>query len=366
VLGGDVAIAMSYVDGDWDSDDLVTLFRLIARGSDAGTPLRWATLARIGQRLGHAWRANTRRGSRRNIRAHYDLGNDFFGLWLDDTRSYSSAIFASSATTLYEASLAKLDRVCQRLRLQRGDHLLEIGTGWGGLALHAARHYGCRVTTTTISQEQYEFARQRVAEAGLQARVQVLLQDYRDLTGCFDKLVSIEMIEAVGHRYLDTFFGQCSKLLAPGGTMLLQAIVMPERRYDNYLASVDFIRHAIFPGGSLPSVAAMLESIGRTSSLRFVAAQDFAPHYAETLRRWREAFCGNLAEVRLQGYPEQFIRLWDYYLCYCEAAFAERQIGLLQLEFEQPARNYPRSYLPKTMARDVTAAQASCPVGELP
>jgi cyclopropane-fatty-acyl-phospholipid synthase len=255
-------------------------------------------------------------------------------LWLDDTWSYSSGVFSSPNTTLRDASIEKLDRVCRKLDLRRGDHLLEIGTGWGGLAIHAAQHYGCRVTTTTISRQQFDLASRRIEAAGLTERITLLLHDYRDLTGRFDKLASIEMIEAVGHQYLDTYFRKCAQLLTPEGSMVLQAIVMPERHYEEYLHSVDFIRRYIFPGGSLPSLASVLESVGRSSQLRFVHAEDFAPHYAETLRRWRKAFRERLADVRTLGYSDELIRLWDYYLCYCEAAFEERHIGVVQIQFD--------------------------------
>jgi cyclopropane-fatty-acyl-phospholipid synthase len=336
VFGGSLAAAMSYVRGDWDCNNLTELLRLFVRNSAAAARLDggWSRLTRPLHRLVHRLRANNQAGSRRNIRAHYDLGNEFFQLWLDDTWAYSCGIFPSPDATLREASIEKFDRMCRKLDLQPNDHLLEIGTGWGGLAMHAVKHYGCRVTTTTISQQQFDLARARIEAAGLGARITLLLQDYRDLIGRYDKLVSIEMIEAVGHQYLDAYFGKCSELLKPDGSMLLQAIVMPERRYDEYLHSVDFIRRYIFPGGCLPSVATILESIGRASRLRFVHAEDFGPHYAETLRRWRNAFHERLADVRRLGYSEDLIRLWQYYLCYCEAAFEERHVGVVQIQFD--------------------------------
>jgi cyclopropane-fatty-acyl-phospholipid synthase len=335
-LGGSLAAAMSYVRGDWECSNLTDLFRLFVRNSAAAEKLDsgWSRLTRPLHRLVHHLCANNRAGSRRNIRAHYDLGNDFFQLWLDETLAYSCGIFASPDATLREASVEKFDRVCRKLDLQPNDHLLEIGTGWGGLAMHAAKHYGCRVTTTTISQQQFDLARARIEAAGLAGQITLLLQDYRDLTGRFDKLVSIEMIEAVGHQYLDAYFAKCGELLKPDGSMLLQAIVMPERRYDEYLHSVDFIRRYIFPGGCLPSVATILEAIGRSSRLRLVHAEDFGLHYAETLRRWRMTFCQRLADVRSLGYSEDLIRLWQYYLCYCEAAFEERHVGVVQVQFD--------------------------------
>lgn len=337
-LGGTLAVAESYIRGDWDCDDLATLLRIFVRNLDAADRLNSgvARLLRLGHRLYHWRRGNSRPGSRRNIAAHYDLGNDFFRLWLDESLAYSSGIFLTPDVTMEAASCEKFDRVCRKLELRPQDHLLEIGSGWGGLALHAAGRYGCRVSTTTISSEQYALAKTRIADAGLGGRVNLLREDYRDLRGRFDKLASIEMIEAVGQRHFDTFFRRCGELLKPDGSLVLQAIVMPERRYDAYLRSVDFIQRYVFPGGCLPSLAAMLESAGRTTDLRFVHAEDFAPHYAETLRRWRRAFLARRDDVRRLGYPEEFLRLWEYYLCYCEAVFEERYLGVVQIQFDRP------------------------------
>jgi len=338
VCGGTLAVAETYLRGDWDCDDLTSLFRIFLRNRETAGRLdgMLARAAHFGHRLFHVWHANSREGSRRNISAHYDLGNEFYRLWLDETLAYSCGIFPAGDSTMREASEEKFDRVCRKLALRPGDEVLEIGTGWGGFALHAVERYGCRVTTTTISREQLQLARERIVAAGLEDRIQLLKRDYRDLRGLFDKLVSIEMIEAVGHRYLDQFFGQCGRLLRPDGSLLLQAIVMPERGYAAYLDSVDFIQRYIFPGGCLPSLAAILESVGRTTDLRLVHAEDFAPHYAETLRRWRTAFHERSAEVRELGHSEQFLRLWNYYLSYCEAAFEERYIGVMQLQFDKP------------------------------
>jgi cyclopropane-fatty-acyl-phospholipid synthase len=338
VLGGTLSVAESYLNGDWECDDLTSLFRIFVRNRNSASKLDGglAKLASYGHRLFHWWQANTRRGSRRNIGAHYDLGNDFFGLWLDDTMAYSSGIFPAPGASLREASVEKFDRVCRKLNLRPSDEVLEIGTGWCGFAIHAAKNYGCHVTTTTISREQIDVAEQRIKEAGLASQVMLLQQDYRDLSGQFDKLVSIEMIEAVGYQFLDDFFQQCNRLLRPDGSLVLQAIVMPERGYGQYLKSVDFIQRYIFPGGCLPSLGAILASIDRATDLRFVHAEDFAPHYAETLRRWRQSFHMRLDDVRRLGYSEQFIRLWNYYLCYCEAAFEERHVGVLQIQFDKP------------------------------
>ncbi len=338
-LGGSLGAAESYIAGEWQCDDLMGLMRLFVRNRHAASRLDrgWCWLMQVGARIGHWRRSNTRRSSRRNIGAHYDLGNDFFQLWLDDTLAYSSGVFPQWNATLREASLEKFDRVCRKLDLRPGDRVLEIGTGWGGFALHAARHFGCHVTTTTISREQHALACQRVKAAGLTDQITVLNCDYRDLTGQFDKLVSIEMIEAVGPQFLDAFFRKCGELLKPSGSMVLQGIVMPEHDYDKYLASVDFIRKHVFPGGSLPSAAALLESAGRASRLRCVQLEDFAPHYAETLRRWRANFEARLPEIRTLGYTERLIRLWRYYLCYCEAGFEERQVSVVQLVFDNAA-----------------------------
>ncbi|MCC7421248.1 MAG: class I SAM-dependent methyltransferase [Planctomycetaceae bacterium] len=339
LVGGTLSVAESYLQGDWDCDNLTSLFRIFLRDRQASESLEEGPLTRLanfGRRLLHWGNANTVAGSRRNISAHYDVGNEFYRLWLDETMAYSSAIFPHPTATLAEGSIEKFDRICRKLALGPSDKVVEIGTGWGGFALHAAGAYGSRITTTTISREQRSIARERIEAAGLADRITLLDQDYRDLRGRFDKLVSIEMIEAVGHRYLDAFFGQCSRLLVPDGSMVLQAIVMPERGYPAYLRSVDFLQRYIFPGGCVPSLGAMLDSVARATDLRFVHAEDLAPHYAETLRRWRIAFHARINDVRQLGYSETFLRMWHYYLCYCEAAFEERYIGVLQVQFDKP------------------------------
>lgn len=338
LLGGSLAAGEAYVRGDWDCDDLMSLFRVLTLDGETGNQLDGPSSAVWSwtRRLAHRLRANTRRGSRRNIEAHYDLGNEFFELMLDDTLAYSSGVFTSPTCGLREASVEKMDRICRKLDLQPADQVLEIGTGWGGWALHAAQHYGCRVTTTTISQRQYETARRRIDAAGLGDRITLLNADYRDLTGKYDKLVSIEMIEAVGHQYFDTFFGRCGELLEPHGRMALQCIVMPDRNYAKYLRSVDFIQRYVFPGGCLPSLGAIMESTARSGDLRTVHCEDFGSHYARTLAAWRSAFESRLADVRRLGYGEEFIRLWRYYLCYCQAAFEARYLGLVQLVLERP------------------------------
>jgi cyclopropane-fatty-acyl-phospholipid synthase len=338
VLGGTLSVAESYIQGDWDCDDLTALFRIFLRNRASTEKLDsgLSRLAKFTHKAYHWAHANTRSGSRTNIAAHYDLGNDFFALWLDETLAYSSGIFRTPADSMKAASAEKFDRICRKLDLKPGDSLVEIGSGWGGFAMHAAERYGSRVTTTTISKEQAAVARERIVEAGLGHLVNLLQSDYRDLTGRYDKLVSIEMIEAVGYRYLDQYFRACSDLLKPDGTMVIQAIVMPEQGYAQYLKSVDFIQRFVFPGGCLPSIAAMAEAAGRTTDLRLVHLEDFAPHYAQTLRLWRQAFHERIEEVRALGYDEAFIRLWNYYLCYCEAGFEERAIGVVQAQFDKP------------------------------
>ena len=338
ILAGSTGIGGSYIDGDWDCDDLTTLFQIFLRNQDCLDQVNGfkTFFANIFQRLGHFFNRNSKSGSRRNIAAHYDLGNDFYRLWLDDTMTYSSGIFRDMSDSMCDASIEKLDRVCRKLDLEEHTDVVEIGTGWGGFAIHAASNYGCRVTSTTISQQQHEEAQSRVSRASLYHKVKLLQDDYRNLSGSFDRLVSIEMIEAVGQQYLGRYIEKCSQLLKPDGSMLIQAITMPEKHYDRYLRNVDFIQKYIFPGGCLPSISAILESAGRQSDLRLVHCEDMAPHYAETLRRWRDAFDKNVDRVRNLGYPESFIRTWRYYLCYCEAAFEERHIGVHQLVFDKP------------------------------
>ena len=337
-FGGSVGAGESYMAGAWSCSDLTDLIRLMVLNQDVLDRVEGSFARLTGPlRKGLHWlNRNNRSGSRRNIGAHYDLGNDFFRLMLDDTMTYSCGIFETPQSTLREASIAKLDAICRKLDLQPDDHVLEIGTGWGGFALHAAQYYGCRVTTTTISRNQYELARERVAAAGLSERITLLLEDYRDLTGSYDKLVSIEMIEAVGHQFYDTYFAQCARLLKPNGQMLLQAITITDRRYESARHSVDFIQRYIFPGCTIPSVTAMLDSITRASDLKLSHLHDIGPHYATTLRRWRENFFEHIDAVRAQGYPESFIRMWEFYLCYCEGGFAERALGDVHMLLVKP------------------------------
>lgn len=336
--GGALGIAASYLDGDWDCHELTTLFGIMVRQIQSADQVNRG-LSRFGLALGrllHGVRRNTLRGSRRNIHDHYDLGNDFFEQFLDDTMSYSCAVYPCAESTLRQGSVEKMRRVCQMLDLDPGDHLVEIGTGWGGLAIHAARTYGCRVTTTTLSAEQRRYAIRRVKEAGLSDRVTVLLKDYRQLSGQFDKLVSVEMIEAIGHAYLPTFFGKCADLLKPNGRMAIQAITMPDHRYERYRRSADFIQRYVFPGSCVPSMAAMTQAMARRSDLRLAYVDEIGPHYARTLRDWRNRFFANIERVHALGYPQRLARLWNYYLCYCEAGFEQRYTGASQMLLVKP------------------------------
>ena len=337
-LRGGIGAAEAWMDGLFRAEDLTSAIRVIALNRKAldhldGGPVSFLKpLLRVAHRL----RRNDLEGSRRNIAAHYDLGNEFFELFLDPTLTYSSAIFDRPDVSLEQASIAKYDRLCRKLDLGPDDHLLEIGTGWGGMAIHAARTYGCRVTTTTISQEQYDLAKQRVAAAGLADRVEILFEDYRNLRGRYDKLVSIEMIEAVGSDHWDDYFRVCSEALKPDGIMAIQAISVRDQDMASSLKSVDFIKKYIFPGGQLVSLSAICDSMTRATDLRVAHFEDITEHYAETLRRWRRRMVQNLSEIRALGLPERFLAMWTYYLCYCEASFMERSTHAFQMVFEKP------------------------------
>ncbi len=340
-FGGSIGAAEAYLDGTWHSDDLTQVLRLLVRNRDVLNHLekRWALLAQLWNWLRHLSRANTRLGSQRNIIAHYDLSSDFFAHFLDPRMMYSSAIFDPPEIDLERASEVKLERICRLLDLQPDDHLLEIGTGWGGFALYAATHYGCQVTTTTISPAQLRFVRQKVADAGLDERITVLPHDYRDLTGEFDKLVSIEMIEAVGHQFLPTYVRCASERLKPSGRMLLQAITIADRYYEQAKHSVDFIQRYIFPGSALPSISSLATAIAAASDLTIVRLEDIGLHYARTLRAWRERLTARRDLLRQQGYTEAFLRLFEFYFAYCEAGFSERSISDVQILLEKPG--YP-------------------------
>jgi cyclopropane-fatty-acyl-phospholipid synthase len=340
LMRGSRGLAESYAQGLWDSPDLVALIRLAARNVGVLDRVR-AQLAPVRAPSQYA-RAfvtrNTRHRSRRDIAAHYDLGNELFSLMLDPTMAYSCAVFDRPAMTLQEAQTAKFERICEKLGLGFGDRVVEIGTGWGGFALHAASTRGCHVTTTTISREQHEHARAEVSRAGLGEHVRVLLEDYRDLRGRYDKLVSIEMIEAVGWRDFGTFFSRCSNLLEPDGAMLLQAITIDDRAYEVEKACRSFINTYIFPNGCLPSLEVIAREVSRRTDMQTVHLEDLTPHYVETLRRWRERFVANASALARLGYDERFRRLWTLYLAYCEAGFAERRINEVQMLLAKPLR----------------------------
>ncbi len=339
LLRGSRGLAESYAQGLWDSPDLTAVIRLAARNAHRLDRVRRGLVPLLAplQRARALAVRETRARTRRDIAAHYDLGNELFAAMLDSTMSYSCALFERPGMSLREASIAKLERVCDKLQLGCSDHVLEIGGGWGGFALHAAATRGCRVTTTTISREQYEYALQRVHRAGLSERITVLCEDYRDLRGTFDKLVSIEMIEAVGWRRLGEFLGRCAGLVAPDGLVLLQAITIDDRAYEVEKASRSFANTYIFPGGSLPSLRAIARNLVRHTDLRVLDLDDITPSYVETLRRWRTNFQRAAQQLARLGYDERFRRLWTLYLCYCEAGFAERRIRDVQLLLAKPA-----------------------------
>ncbi|MGF0241000.1 class I SAM-dependent methyltransferase [Rhodococcus sp. IEGM1300] len=336
---GSIGAGEAFIHGYWSTPDLTSVVRVFVSNMEVLDALEGglAKLSRPFVQGLHWLNRNTRKGSQKNIAAHYDLGNDLFEQFLDPTMMYSAAQFLTPDDSLEQAQLNKLERICQKLALKPSDHLLEIGTGWGSMALYAAQNYGCKVTTTTLSKEQYAFTAQRIEALGLQTQVTLLLEDYRDLTGQYDKLVSIEMIEAVGHRFLPTYFKQCAHLLKSNGLMLLQAITIRDQRYEQAKSNVDFIQRYIFPGGALPCVQKMLEIVSRDTDMNLLHMEDFGLHYAKTLRLWHENFRrahGRLSEL---GYDEYFLRLWEFYLCYCEGGFMERTIGTAQLLLAKPA-----------------------------
>jgi cyclopropane-fatty-acyl-phospholipid synthase len=358
LLHGSRGMAEAYMQGLWESPDLTAVVRVAARNARSLDAWRRRLgPARIPLQAARGLRArNTHARSRHSIAAHYDLGNELFALMLDETMMYSSAYFPRQGMTLAQASRAKLELVCDTLDLQAGDHVLEIGTGWGGFAVHAARTRGCRVTTTTISREQYKHARQWVHAAGVADRVKVLCEDYRDLRGRYEKLVCIEMIEAVGYRDFDTFFARCSNLLTAHGRMLLQAITIDDRAYAVEKASRSFIRAHIFPSGCLPSLAVIARCVAQRTDMRTVGLKDLTPHYAETLRRWCANFEAATARLEDLGYDERFRRLWRMYLAYCEAGFAERRIGVTQMTLAKPGWHQDAS---RTSAYEAPRALAS-------
>ena len=335
VWNGSLGACEAYLRGFWTTPDLVQTLRFFSQIFDTVISLDRGTawLSTWKYKMASAFRHNSRSGSQRNIAEHYDLSNEFFSLFLDPAMMYSSACYDGPDMSLEEASQHKLRMICRKLQLDKSDHLLEIGTGWGGMALHAAREHGCKVTTTTISARQHEYAKRLFIHQGLDEQITLLQQDYRDLQGSYDKIVSIEMIEAVGKQYLNDYFGSCDRLLKRGGRFVIQAIVIPEQRYEIYSRSVDFIQTYIFPGSFLPSIASMQQAVGQSTRLRLVGLQDFTPSYVFTLREWRRRFLAKLDQVRDLGFDERFIRMWDFYLASCEAVFHERAAGLVQMEW---------------------------------
>ncbi|WP_041522074.1 SAM-dependent methyltransferase [Gilvimarinus agarilyticus] len=343
MLGGSIGGAEGYMAGAWSSPNLTALTKLMCANIDLLNSVDGSRvgISKLLEKFYHWSRRNTEEKARANIAAHYDLSNQFFSLFLDKSMMYSAARFSSPTTTLEQASEDKIDNICQKLHLTSADHLLEIGTGWGAMAIHAARHYGCQVTTTTISQEQYRHACQAVEQAGLSQQVTVLCQDYRKLTGQYDKLVSIEMIEAVGHEYYREYFSTCSARLKSDGLMLLQAITIPDQRFEYAKGSVDFIQKYIFPGGCLPSDREITHQLSRHTDMQMIGMEDIGEDYALTLAHWRQRFHGNIDQVKALGFNDTFIRMWEYYLSYCEGGFSERVIGTGQFLLAKPQWRQP-------------------------
>jgi cyclopropane-fatty-acyl-phospholipid synthase len=338
LISGSKGAASAYRDGYWTCNDLTGLFRLMVRNLDSLDSME-SGLASIGNwwlRRRHKARNNSIEGSRNNIQSHYDLGNEMFSIFLDPTMTYSSGYFLSDDSSMEQASIEKIDRICRKLNLKPHHRVLEIGTGWGSFAIHAAKNYRCHVTTTTISKQQFKLASQRVREQGLQERIDIKLCDYRELEGQYDRLVSIEMIEAVGHEYLPGYFAACSRLLSDDGQACIQAITMPDHRYDDYLKTSDFIQEYIFPGSCVPSFTAIQHAITQSSDFRLNHLEDFGLHYARTMRQWLNKFMSSLDTVRQLGYGDDFIRLWEYYMCYCEAGFLERYTSVVQVVLNKP------------------------------
>jgi cyclopropane-fatty-acyl-phospholipid synthase len=342
-FGGTVGAGEAYIRGLWRCDDLVSLVRIFIANREQMNRLDsgWSRVGRPLLRLFHWANRNSRHGSARNIAAHYDLGNALYEIMLDETMAYSCAIFPREDATLAEGSAHKFEAVCRKLDLKATDHVLEIGTGWGGFAIHAVQRYGCRVTTTTISAAQASYAARKIADLGLSDRITVLLEDYRDLEGQYDKLVSIEMVEAVGAPFLDGYFRHCSRLIKPDGAMLLQAITLQDQFYDDALKSVDFIQRYVFPGSFIPSVQALSKSLAKATDLKIFHLEDIGPHYARTLRLWRERFFSHRTKIHELGYTDSFMRLWEFYLCYCEGGFIERQLGTVQMLLTKPGCRRP-------------------------
>ena len=346
LLGGEPAAGYTYVQGWWSTEDLIQVIRLFTINRSVLFSFKYGlgSLAKFLSFFTKIAKRNSKKGSKSNICAHYDIGNDLYRLFLDSKMMYSSAMFTSNHTDLERASEYKLKLICEKLKLSPGDKVLEIGCGWGGFAVYAAENYGCHVTSTTISDEQYNYSRKLIAQKNLQNSISLIKEDYRNLQGQYDKLVSIEMIESVGHEYLDTYFSQCSKLLKPKGIMLIQAITISDHLYQQYISSMDFIRKYVFPGGSLPSVARMLASTANHTDLTLFHDESYASSYAKTLAIWYQRFIENKSKVIELGYSQSFIRLWEYYLKYCQAGFEERVIDVHHLVFKKPNNRFDSIY----------------------
>lgn len=343
VLYGDVGFGEAYVEGEWETDNITNVIKWfllnVERAPGVSGSITQSAVLNILKAFNtvrHLRRSNSVKGSRKNISEHYDLNNDFFALFLDPSMTYSSAYFRDDEQDLEQAQYEKYDRLCQHLKLQPTDHVLEIGSGWGGNAIHIATKYGCKVTTLTISEEQYKLATERVAKHNLTDKVNVVVQDYRKVTGQFDKIVSIEMLEAVGAEYLEPYFKKCHELLKKDGILGIQVITCPDSRFEQLKNGVDWIQKHIFPGSLLPSVGALNDAINKTGDLTLVDLKDMGLHYARTLSTWYERFNANLPEVKKLGFDDTFIRKWNYYLCYCEAAFAMRNINVMQMIYARP------------------------------
>ena len=349
VLYGDIGFGEAYVNGWWDTDNITNVIKWFLLNientpgvSGSKTQAFGLNFLKIFNRLSHYTKANSKDGSKKNIAEHYDLNNDFFASFLDSSMTYSGAYFKEEGISLQEAQLAKYERLCKQLKLRSSDHVLEIGSGWGGNAIYIAKNYGCKVTTVTISKEQYEFAKQKIAAENLSDKIDIQLTDYRDLTGQFDKIISIEMLEAVGHQYLEVYFKKCHELLKKNGILGLQVITCPDSRYDSMRKGIDWIQKHIFPGSLLPSVGALNTAINNTGDLTLIDLKDMGLHYSKTLTLWKETFNQNIADVKKLGFNETFIRKWNYYFGYCEAAFAMRNISVMQLVYSRP--NNPTLY----------------------
>ena len=343
VLFGDIGFGEAYVDGDWETDSITNVISWMILNiennpaiSGNGKKFSPISLLKVLNRAYHKFNMNTKSKSKKNISDHYDLNNDFFKLWLDDSMTYSSAIFTDKNEDLYKAQLEKYDRICRELKLKPADHVLEIGSGWGGFSIYAAENYGCRITTTTISEEQYKYARNLIAEKKLDDKIEILLKDYRELTGSYDKIVSIEMLEAVGHEFLPKYFSKVNELLKPNGAIALQVITSHDSNYEQLRKGADWIQKHIFPGSLLPSVGAINSAVNKTGNLYLHDLKNFGLDYAKTLKIWRHKFNSKLSDVSKLNFDDKFIRKWNYYLSYCEAAFAMRNISVVQMVYTRP------------------------------